>query len=110
MILFHDYVSWLVSWCLSVVLFYSILVFLMKLHYSINPWYFFGCHIWDATLSRYIVTYVVYQRARVWTSRPAKKGGRSVKRKKNSDADVMYTYVSMCCCVVYLYIIEKPPR
>jgi hypothetical protein len=31
---------------------------------------------------------IMYQRGRVWTSRPAKKGGRSVRRKKNSNADM----------------------
>jgi hypothetical protein len=39
---------------------------------------------------------VLYQTGRVCTSRPAKKSGRSVKRKKNSNADVMYIHVSMC--------------
>jgi hypothetical protein len=43
------------------------------------------------------------QTGRVWASRPAKKGGRSVKGKKNSNANVMYICVSMChvallCC------------
>ncbi len=38
----------------------------------------------------------MYQTGRVCTSRPAKKSGRSVKRKKNSNVDVMYIHVSMC--------------
>jgi hypothetical protein len=48
---------------------------------------------------------LVYQTGRVWTSRPAKKGGRSVKRKKNSNADVMYIYMCACvsCSVVMLF-------
>jgi hypothetical protein len=40
----------------------------------------------------------VCQTGRVWTSQPAKKSGRSVKGKKNSNADVMYT-VYVCPCV-----------
>ncbi len=36
------------------------------------------------------------QMGRVWASQPAKKGGRSVKGKKNSNADVMYICVSVC--------------
>jgi hypothetical protein len=47
-----------------------------------------GCKMFSVAL--------LYQTARVWTSRPAKKGGRSVRRKKNSNADVMYICVSMC--------------
>jgi hypothetical protein len=33
---------------------------------------------------------------RVWASRPAKKGGRSIKGEKNSNANVIYICVSMC--------------
>ncbi len=44
---------------------------------------------------------LLYQTGRVWTSQPAKNGGRSVKRKKNSNADVMYICVS--CSVVMLF-------
>jgi Asp-tRNA(Asn)/Glu-tRNA(Gln) amidotransferase B subunit len=33
------------------------------------------------------------QTGRVWASRPAKKSGRSVKEKKNSNANVMYICV-----------------
>jgi hypothetical protein len=48
--------------------------------------------------------YVLYQTGRVWTSRPAKKSVRSVRRKKNSNADVMYICVSsMSCSVVVLF-------
>jgi hypothetical protein len=43
----------------------------------------------------------VCQTGRVWASWPAKKGGRSVKGKKNSDVDVMYICVS--CRVVMLF-------
>jgi hypothetical protein len=53
------------------------------------------------------------QTGRFWISRPAKKGGKSVKGKKNSNADVMYICVFMCvmyrCYVVYLYSGEKSP-
>jgi hypothetical protein len=41
------------------------------------------------------------------------KSGRSVKEKRNSNADVMYICVPICvmlhCYVVYLYISKKPP-
>jgi hypothetical protein len=45
------------------------------------------------------------QTGRVCTSRPAKKGGRSVKRKEKSNADVMYMCVHVChvallCCLL----------
>jgi hypothetical protein len=48
-------------------------------------------------------------------SQPAQENGRGVKKKKNmnSNASVMYIHVPCivyCCCVVYLYISEKPPR
>ncbi len=33
---------------------------------------------------------------RVWTTWPAKKGGRSVKRKKNSNANVVYMCEHVC--------------
>jgi hypothetical protein len=35
------------------------------------------------------------QTERVWASRPAKKDGRSIEEKKNSNADVMYIRVPM---------------
>jgi hypothetical protein len=39
---------------------------------------------------------VLCQMGRVWASRPAKKDGRSIVEKKNSNADVMYIRESMC--------------
>jgi hypothetical protein len=44
------------------------------------------------------------QMGRVWTSWPAKKGGRSVKGKKNSNADVcIYVCPCVSCSVVKLF-------
>ncbi len=48
---------------------------------------------------------VLCQTGRVWASRPAKKGGRSVKEKKNSNADVMYICVPMCHVALLCYLL-----
>ncbi len=42
------------------------------------------------------------QMGRVLASRPAKKSRRSVKEKKNSNADVMYIYMCVHVCHVAL--------
>jgi hypothetical protein len=50
------------------------------------------------------ITRLLYQTGRVCTSRPAKKNGKSAKRKRNSNAVVMYIYVSCgSCSVVVLF-------
>ncbi len=44
--------------------------------------------------------YDLCQTGRVWTSRPAKKGGRSVKGKKNSN---VFVCPCVSCSVVMLF-------
>jgi hypothetical protein len=45
---------------------------------------------------------VLYQTGRVCTIRPAKKNKRSVKRKRNSNANVMYIHTCVHVCRVAL--------
>jgi hypothetical protein len=48
---------------------------------------------------------LVYQTGRVGASQPAKKSGRSVKEKKNSNVDVMYICVHVCNVALLCYLL-----